>query len=168
MKIILIFLFSSSSHRLFLLSATIYSPFIIAQLTIGVIMLATSLFQFDLVEYSIHSDFDLHVEHFSTISFYFKNHIRLAYSWSKLQCHYNVVDRSISWYYDSITVLLLWKNDHRKFRTNVRLYLRFKLATFISWIAKICYFDGCKYAGTDLLSWIQNCHIGFEYIDSCK
>lgn len=43
-------------------------------------MLATSLFQFDLVEYSIHSDFDLHVEHFSTISFYFKNHIRLAYS----------------------------------------------------------------------------------------
>lgn len=76
---------------------------------------------------------------------------------------------SMDRHFSTVHLLLFWEIGHWKLRANERLLvLWFWLAIPACQITKMSHCHDCKHAKTDLLSWIQNCYIGFAHIHSSK
>lgn len=72
-------------------------------------------------------------------------------------------------YGESLYILLLWKNDHRKFCQYARLCLLWiEMGQIARETTNIYPANDSKYAKARLLSWILCRHYGLEYIFACK
>lgn len=60
------------------------------------------------------------------------------------------------WFIQSLRLLLLWENGHRRFSEHVGRSVRLTLAKIPNQIAEIFKFDHPKYTKTGVLSWIQS------------
>lgn len=139
-----------------------FSPFVLVQLISCVLILATSIFQFDLVKYEEKLTILFAAKNSFWFHFFFQGTSDPNWLYSSHTIHYFVNGNN-----GLIFILLFWKIGHRKHGKYERLCVWIELAWINTQFAKIHYNYDYEYAKTALLSWIWGRHTEFKYISSC-